>query len=342
MVNSTFMINYNRFAMVDLTVMSKFKGNILVLDGIGYNLEPETIAALEANGVVIDGVDTDLIGEETNWFVEKFNEIPFDNPDVIAPEDYERISLELADRLTPSEEYLSGDSLHNYISGNGDSYTYAIMGALMYNLRFTQAFVTKVNHRIPETQELITHYIIAIMDESGEWKYSDPYYLDLSGNIGEVGMGLGWPNLYFDINASIFSDEYQYTEDVLKRVDQFPSYVIFKSYDKEYAFVDYATLSDEHFQNVPEREGMTFDGWYLEEDFKTKVSSTDGVRDREILYAKWISNTPSNTDEEEKNPNTINPPNTGGFIVPIVLILSIVMLFITYIGSKKFRRVFRI
>jgi hypothetical protein len=80
----------------------------------------------------------------------------------------------------------------------------------------------------------------------------------------------------------------------------------------------------------------------LEEDFKTKVSSTDGVRDREILYAKWISNTPSNTDEEEKNPNTINPPNTGGFIVPIVLILSIVMLFITYIGSKKFRRVFRI
>jgi uncharacterized repeat protein (TIGR02543 family) len=41
---------------------------------------------------------------------------------------------------------------------------------------------------------------------------------------------------------------------------------------------------------IPEREGFTFDGWFLESEFLTKATAKTEIDTSLILYAKWVVN----------------------------------------------------
>lgn len=54
----------------------------------------------------------------------------------------------------------------------------------------------------------------------------------------------------------------------------------------------------------------TFDGWYLEADFKTKVSSTDGLNGDITVYAKWLEQGIYFTINYDTNGGTMTTPAT--------------------------------
>ena len=344
-IDSTVIIEHNKFPLPNLDVFADFKGDILDVEGIGYNLDSDVVESLNNNGVVIEGVDTNLIESDRETFLEWLGEVPFDNEELIfAPADYERIAIELADRLTPAgENGLSGDALRNYITGTGDSYVYALIGALMYQARGYTSFVVEVIHRNPDDDSLGSHYVICIEDGEDIY-YSDPYYLDDSGQISEVMMGLGWPNLYFQIPQL---NEYQMNEFVLQHIDIEPRIVYYVG-DKQYLFEEYFA-DDNSPLPIPVSEGKDFLGWYFDEEFTNLASGRVDLVPGAMLYAKWSTTSPEVSEDDETppqnnvdNPNTIKPPNTGSFAIPFILLLTLVLIFIMRINSKMFKRVFRI
>jgi uncharacterized repeat protein (TIGR02543 family) len=89
--------------------------------------------------------------------------------------------------------------------------------------------------------------------------------------------------------------------------------------------IDIETWLTGEFQ-IPEREGYTFDGWFLESDFLTEVTAKTEIDTSLILYAKWVVNQytisfetnggneiPSSTHDFGASISTMSEPFQPGF-----------------------------
>ena len=109
----------------------------------------------------------------------------------------------------------------------------------------------------------------------------------------------GW---YFDKNIwnNKLSEDYYQNISLTSDVSVYAYYEIINDVPKEFK-VSFVTkggtkvndLLTSRIETEPytEKEGYTFLGWYLEENFLTKVSFPHEVTKEEILYAKWKKNT---------------------------------------------------
>ena len=135
-----------------------------------------------------------------------------------------------------------------------------------------------------------------------------------------------------------------------------PDYVIFQEEENKFDIVLYSDLDMDRLP-FPFKEGYNFWGWYFDKNYTYRVTSPDDLNPGDIVYAQWgIGNPPTNTDDptdinpptntddpnEEKNPNLIKPPPTGAFVLPFILILTIIFFVIVSINGRKFKRIFRI
>lgn len=77
--------------------------------------------------------------------------------------------------------------------------------------------------------------------------------------------------------------------------------VTFKIVDATLLYEMYAYSVGEAIDEprIADREGYTFEGWYIDEDYKTEFSFLDGVDEagEVTLYAKWVSNDAPATEE---------------------------------------------
>jgi uncharacterized repeat protein (TIGR02543 family) len=85
---------------------------------------------------------------------------------------------------------------------------------------------------------------------------------------------------------------------------------------------------------APTRDGYTFDGWFLDDDYETPVTWPLAITTDTTIYAKWTPIPPDPTGGDRHN-RGLAPAAIGGIIAGAIILLGAAAVFAIWCDKKK-------
>lgn len=233
---------------------------------------------------------------------------------------------------------------YNYIEkalmGCGTSREYSYLTAALLQKAGFSAYVMNGYTNSSNKSGTATYWVNIYY--KGTWRGIDVYNLDNTTGRQNVVDGTYTPYYLGYVDDSDFSYNHMTDSKINVLIDES---LTIKFIDGVEDKVMSLPVSLEHYVlPTPIKEGYTFDGWYLENTYVTKVSSATELKKNGNLYAKWTKNpeTPVIEETEREVDGPIPNPESGIF-VGLFIVLPILMLFgLEYLKNKNNSKVYKI
>ena len=345
---NNFTISGNKYLHLDLSpLLTVSTGNSSVfsvsITGFEHNVSQELIDYLNSfEG--IDGVtdvEVDPSSSESESIMNDFNEL-YDSLDLDsknADEQIKAITLKVIDEMSFCA-YSGSTPLKKALSGCGTSKEYSYLTAALLQKAGFSAYVMNGYTNSSNKSGTATYWVNIYY--KGTWRGIDVYNLDNTTGRQNVVDGTYTPYYLGYVDDSDFSYNHMTDSKINVLIDES---LTIKFIDGVEDKVMSLPVSLEHYVlPTPIKEGYTFDGWYLENTYVTKVSSATELKKNGNLYAKWTKNpeTPVIEETEREVDGPIPNPESGIF-VGLFIVLPILMLFgLEYLKNKNNSKVYKI
>ena len=345
---NNFTISGNKYLHLDLSpLLTVSTGNSSVfsvsITGFEHNVSQELIDYLNSfEG--IDGVtdvEVDPSSSESESIMNDFNEL-YDSLDLDsknADEQIKAITLKVIDEMSFCA-YSGSTPLKKALSGCGTSKEYSYLTAALLQKAGFSAYVMNGYTNSSNNSGTATYWVNIYY--KGTWRGIDVYNLDNTTGRQNVVDGTYTPYYLGYVDDSDFSYNHMTDSKINVLIDES---LTIKFIDGVEDKVMSLPVSLEHYVlPTPIKEGYTFDGWYLENTYVTKVSSATELKKNGNLYAKWTKNpeTPVIEETEREVDGPIPNPESGIF-VGLFIVLPILMLFgLEYLKNKNNSKVYKI